>query len=69
MSPAFVLLLCLFIDLVGFGIILPILPFIVQSFGGGEMTGGLLFGIYAAMAALFGPLWGRLSDRIGRKRA
>ncbi len=69
MSPAFVLLLCLFIDLVGFGIILPILPFIVQSFGGGEMTGGLLFGIYAGMAALSGPLWGRLSDRIGRKRA
>lgn len=69
MNPIAVLLLCLFIDLVGFGIILPILPFIVQSFGGGELMGGLLFASYSLTAAFAGPLWGRLSDRIGRKRA
>lgn len=68
MSPATVLLLALFIDIVGFGIVVPILPFIVQSMGGGEFEGGLLFAVYAVMAAIFGPLWGRLSDRIGRKR-
>lgn len=69
MSPIAVLLLCLFIDLVGFGIILPILPFIVQSLGGGEMMGGLLFATYSFAAAFAGPLWGRLSDRIGRRPA
>lgn len=68
MSPAFVLLLALFIDIVGFGIVVPILPFLVESMGGGAFEGGLLFAVYAVMAAIFGPLWGRLSDRIGRKR-
>lgn len=69
MSPTAVLLLCLFIDLVGFGIVVPILPFIVQAYGGGELAGGLLFAVYSGMAALCGPFWGRLSDRIGRRKA
>lgn len=68
MSPATILLLALFIDIVGFGIVVPILPFLVESMGGGAFEGGLLFAVYALMAAIFGPLWGRLSDRIGRKR-
>ncbi len=64
-----VILLAVFIDLVGFGMIVPILPFLTTAYGGGTLTGTTLISVYAFAAFAFGPMWGRVSDRIGRKPA
>ncbi|NQV60568.1 MAG: MFS transporter [Alphaproteobacteria bacterium] len=63
----FVLLLTVFIDLVGFGIVLPILPFYAQAFDATPMQISLLVAIYSAVQIISSPIWGRLSDRYGRK--
>ncbi len=55
------------VDLVGFGIVMPVLPFFARSLEADALTLGLLFTSYAAMQFVFAPLWGRLSDRIGRR--
>jgi len=55
------------LDLVSFGIVVPVLPFYVTEFGANATVLGLLVGCYAAMQFFFAPLWGRLSDRIGRR--
>ena len=62
-----VLFLILFWVMVGFGIIIPILPFVVTHFGGGPTTLGLFMASFSLMQFFFAPLWGRLSDRIGRR--
>jgi len=64
-----VIILAIFIDLVGFGMIVPILPFLTNSYGGDTLTGTTLISVYAFAAFVFGPMWGRVSDRIGRKPA
>ncbi len=56
------------VDLIGFGIVMPILPFYAQHFGASATLLGLLLASYAAMQFIFAPIWGRWSDRIGRKR-
>ncbi len=56
------------LDLIGFGIVVPILPFYAEQFGASATVLGLLLTSYAAMQFLFSSPWGRLSDRIGRKR-
>ncbi|USZ69812.1 MFS transporter (plasmid) [Halorussus salilacus] len=56
-----------FLDLLGFGIIIPILPFYVRSFGVSDVYIGLLAASYSAMQFLFAPLLGSLSDRRGRR--
>jgi len=63
----FILFLTVFIDLIGFGIVLPLLPIYSRTFGAKGWEIGLLMGSYSAMQFLFSPLWGRLSDRIGRR--
>lgn len=55
------------VDLIGFAIVVPILPFYVDEFGAGGAELGLLVASFAAMQFVAGPLWGRLSDRIGRR--
>jgi DHA1 family tetracycline resistance protein-like MFS transporter len=55
------------VDLIGFGIVVPILPFWSERFGANGFLLGLLLGCHAAMQFLFSPAWGRLSDRIGRR--
>ena len=55
------------IDMVGFGIIIPILPFLSPQLGADKFDIALIIVTYAACAGLCGPFWGRLSDRIGRK--
>lgn len=56
-----------FIDLLGFGIVLPLLPRYGEHFGADKMQLGLLMASFSAMQFLFAPLWGRLSDRVGRR--
>ncbi|MBN20565.1 MAG: tetracycline resistance MFS efflux pump [Bdellovibrionaceae bacterium] len=62
------LFLVLFIDLLGFGIVIPILPYYAESFGATAWDLGWLMTIYSLMQFLFAPLWGQLSDRIGRRK-
>ncbi len=56
-----------FLDLVGFGIVIPLLPFYVQSMGGSELTVGILLGSFSFTQLLATPLLGRFSDRYGRR--
>ncbi|MDH4063025.1 MAG: MFS transporter, partial [Acidobacteriota bacterium] len=67
MSPLAVIFVTVFIDLLGFGIIIPLLPFYAESFGANAFTVGLLSTSYSLMQFVFSPVWGRLSDRIGRR--
>lgn len=70
-----VVFLTVFIDLLGFGIVLPVMPRqaepYLRALGLSELAGGavigLLFSVFSLMQFLFSPLWGRLSDRIGRR--
>jgi MFS family permease len=62
-----IVFLTLFLDLVGFGILIPIQPFYAQAFGASPKVITLLSASYSAMQFVFAPLWGRLSDRIGRR--
>ena len=55
------------IDLVGFGIVMPILPFWARQYGASGTTLGWLAATYAAAQFVFAPLWGALSDRVGRR--
>lgn len=55
------------IDLVGFGIVAPILPLYAKRFGASGFTAGLLFSTFSLAQFLFAPVLGRLSDRYGRK--
>jgi DHA1 family tetracycline resistance protein-like MFS transporter len=66
-SPLAVLFLTVFVDLVGFGILLPILPAYAKSFGASATEIGLLNAVYSLMQMVFAPVWGRLSDRVGRR--
>ncbi|MBU6455020.1 MAG: MFS transporter [Cyanobacteria bacterium REEB67] len=59
--------LTMFIDLVGFGIILPLLPLYAKQFGADGLTVGMLLTSYSLMQFFFAPMWGRLSDKIGRR--
>lgn len=56
-----------FIDLVGFGIVIPVLPLYAERFGASPLVIGCLLSIYSAMQCLFAPLLGKLSDRVGRR--
>jgi len=62
-----VIFLAVFLDLVGFGIVIPILPLYASDFGGGPFVVGAIMAVYSLMQFLFSPLWGRWSDRVGRK--
>ncbi|MEX2176792.1 MAG: MFS transporter [Pirellulaceae bacterium] len=65
----FIIFLTVFIDLLGFGMVIPLLPIYAKTFGvdthGWEI--GLLMASFSAMTFIFAPLWGRLSDRLGRR--
>lgn len=55
------------VDLIGFGIVVPVLPFLVKEQGASATQLGLIAMGYAAAQFVCAPLWGRLSDRIGRR--
>jgi MFS family permease len=62
-----VVFLTVFIDLLGFGIIIPLLPIYSSAYGASETQLGLLFACFSGMQFFFAPMWGRISDRIGRR--
>lgn len=72
-SALLVVFLVVFIDLLGFGIVLPLMPIIAREhLGGYDQTTrgaiiGLLYSSFSLMQFVFSPIWGRVSDRIGRR--
>lgn len=60
--------LVVFIDLLGFGIILPLLPYIAEKFQATPFTIGILSAAYSFFQLIASPILGRLSDRYGRKK-
>jgi multidrug resistance protein len=66
-SPLVIIFVTVFIDLLGFGLIIPLLPFYAESFGASALAIGLLGTSFSLMQFVFSPVWGRWSDRIGRK--
>jgi DHA1 family tetracycline resistance protein-like MFS transporter len=66
-SPVPTLFLIVFVDLVGFGLVIPLLPFYAVRFAASPQQVTLLLAIYSLMQLFSAPLWGRLSDRVGRR--
>ena len=66
-SPLLAVFLTVVIDLLGFGIVLPLLPLYADEHGAPGVVIGLLFVAFSGMQFLTAPLWGRWSDRIGRR--
>jgi len=72
-SALLVIFLTVFIDLLGFGMVLPLLPLYGKQLAGSmtEMQIGVVIGLlmasYSIMQLFFAPIWGRLSDRVGRR--
>ena len=67
MTPMMILFLIVFVDLIGFGIIVPLLPFYVERVGAGPEIITITLGLYSLFQFIAAPLWGKLSDRYGRK--
>ncbi len=57
-----------FLDLIGFGIVIPLMPFYVQSMGGSAFTVGVLLSCFAGTQFFATPFLGRWSDRVGRRK-
>ncbi len=62
-----VLFLIVVVDLIGFGIIIPLLPFYAEYYQATPAQVGLLMAVYSAAQFISAPFWGRLSDRVGRR--
>src|SRR5205809_1035261 len=65
--PLLIIFLTIFVNLVGFGIIVPLLPFYAESFGASAVVIGLLFAVFSLCQLLAAPALGDLSDRYGRR--
>ena len=61
------LFLTVFLDLLGFGLVIPFLPGVARHLGANDLVATLPAVAYSLMQFLFIPIWGRLSDRIGRR--
>jgi DHA1 family tetracycline resistance protein-like MFS transporter len=59
--------LTVFIDLIGFGIVVPLVPVFAKRFDASSYTIGLVLASFSLMQFIFAPIWGRLSDRVGRR--
>ncbi|NDE13631.1 MFS transporter [bacterium] len=66
-KPLIIAFFTIFLDLLGFGIMIPIQPFYVQDFGATATQVTLLGASYSLMQFLFAPFWGNISDRHGRR--
>jgi MFS transporter, DHA1 family, tetracycline resistance protein len=65
--PLLVIFLTIFVNLVGFGIIVPLLPFYAETFGASPLVIGLLFAVFSLCQLIAAPILGDLSDRYGRR--
>jgi DHA1 family tetracycline resistance protein-like MFS transporter len=65
--PLLVIFLTIFVNLIGFGIIVPLLPFYAATFGASPLTIGLLFAVFSLCQLVAAPVLGDLSDRHGRR--
>ena len=61
------LFLTVFIDLLGFGLVIPFLPGMARRLGASDFVATMPGAVYSVMQFLFIPIWGRLSDRVGRR--
>ena len=61
------LVLCILVDVFGYSMVLPLLPQIGKVFGASDFLIGILISSNAFSALIFGPIWGKLSDKFGRK--
>lgn len=59
--------LTVFIDLIGFGIVVPLVPVFTKRFDASSLSIGLVLACFSAMQFVFAPIWGRLSDKVGRR--
>ncbi len=66
-SQLAVIFFTVFLYLVGFGLVIPIIPVLAREFGATSLQVGLLLSVYSLMQFVFAPFWGRLSDRFGRR--
>ena len=66
-SPLFVIFTTVLIDLIGFGMVIPLIGIYGRHYGATGWTLALLGAAYSLMQFLFSPFWGNLSDRIGRR--
>ncbi len=66
-SPLFFIYLATFINIIGFGMVFPLLPFYAKEFRASETLIGIMAASFAVGEFFFAPIWGRLSDRFGRK--
>src|SRR5215510_15310771 len=62
-----IIFLTVFIDLIGFGIVIPLVPVYSRHFGAHGLLIGVIIASFSAMQFIFSPIWGRLSDRYGRR--
>jgi DHA1 family tetracycline resistance protein-like MFS transporter len=65
--PLLIIFLTIFVNLVGFGIIIPLLPFYAETFGASPFVIGLLFAVFSISQLVAGPVLGDWSDRYGRR--
>lgn len=63
----FIIFMTVFIDLIGFGIIIPLLPFYAQKFGASVIEIGFLMTSFSLLQFLLSPMWGKISDHVGRR--
>lgn len=56
-----------FIDIIGFSMLLPIMPYFVTHFGMSALVVGILMSTFSLCQLISGPIWGNVSDRVGRK--
>jgi MFS family permease len=68
-AKLFVLIVTNFVDMVGLLMIIPLLPFYARDMGGGALVVAILMGAFTAAQLLSAPLWGRFSDKYGRRPA
>ena len=62
-----VIFLTILLSTIGFGVCIPVLPDYAEKFGASEFVNGLLIGVFSLMVFIAAPLWGKLSDRVGRR--